>query len=273
MAFTLGPRAIEAGYRLKAYDEIGSTNAEALSLARAGDAGGVWVVSDRQTAGRGRRGSQWSTERGNLAASLLTVTSADPAAAATLGFVAGIALDAALRLAAPEVVARVALDGASGPGGRIALKWPNDVLLDGAKLAGILLEAEKAPDGRMAVVVGIGVNVRHAPTDLPYAAASLAGLGSGATAETLFSALSDCWRAAATEWDDGRGFPGVRERWLSRASGLGGAVAVRLGGEVARGVFETIDEAGRLVVRTDDGSRRAISAGEVHFGAAATART
>lgn len=272
MTFALGPKALAAGFRLAAFDDIGSTNAEALARARAGDAGSLWVVSDRQTAGRGRRGSAWSTERGNLAASLLTLTAAEATAAATLGFVAGIALDAALRLAAPEVVAAIALDGASGPNGRIALKWPNDVLLDGAKLAGILLEAERAPDGRMAVVVGIGVNVRHAPTDLPYAASSLAGLGSAASAATVFSALSDCWCEAAAAWDDGRGFPAVRERWLERASGLGGAVAVRLGGEVARGVFETIDETGRLVVRTDDGARRTITAGEVHFGAAGTAR-
>jgi BirA family biotin operon repressor/biotin-[acetyl-CoA-carboxylase] ligase len=273
MAFALGREAVAAGYRLAAFDEIGSTNAEALARARAGDEGRLWVVSDRQTAGRGRRGSRWSTERGNLAASLLAVVSADASIAATLGFVAGIALDAALRRAAPEVVASIALDGAAGAGGRLALKWPNDVLLDGAKLAGILLEAERTPDGRMAVVVGIGVNVRHAPADLPYPAASLAGLGSAATAETLFEALSDGWCAAAAAWDEGRGFAAVRTQWLARASGLGGAVAVRLGGEVARGVFETIDEAGRLVVRTDDGGRRAISAGEVHFGAAATART
>ncbi len=272
MAFTLGPDARSAGYRLAAFDEIGSTNAEALARARAGDPGHLWVVSDRQTAGRGRRGNAWSTERGNLAASLLMLTAADASAVATLGFVAGIALDAALRHAAPEVEARVALDGAAGGGDRIALKWPNDVLLDGAKLAGILLEAEKAPDGRMAVVVGIGVNVRHAPTDLPYPAASLAGLGAAAGAEMVFAALSECWCEAAAAWDDGRGFPAVRARWLDRASGLGGAVAVRIDGEVTRGVFETIDETGRLVVRTESGARRTITAGEVHFGAAGTAR-
>jgi biotin-(acetyl-CoA carboxylase) ligase len=139
---------------------------------------------------------------------------------------------------------RFALDGAHGNGDRIALKWPNDVLLDGAKLAGILLEAEKAPDGRMAVVVGIGVNVRHAPTDLPYPAASLAGLGSAADAEAVFAALSECWCEAAAAWDDGRGFPAVRARWLERASGLGGQVAVRIDGEVTRGIFETIDDTG-----------------------------
>jgi BirA family biotin operon repressor/biotin-[acetyl-CoA-carboxylase] ligase len=274
MAFTLGPDAHSAGYRLAAFDEIGSTNAEALARARAGDPGRLWVVSDRQTAGRGRRGNAWSTERGNLAASLLTITDADAPAVATLGFVAGVALDAALRRAAPEVVTAIALDGAAGVGGdRIALKWPNDVLLDGAKLAGILLEAERAPDGRMAVVVGIGVNVRHAPTDLPYPAASLAGLGAAAGAEAVFAALSESWCEAAAAWDDGRGFPAVRARWLARASGLGGAVAVRIDGAVTRGVFETIDDTGRLVVRTENGARRTITAGEVHFGAAGTART
>lgn len=273
MAFTLGPEALAAGYRLAAFDEIGSTNAEALARARAGDPGRLWIVSDRQTAGRGRRGSAWSTERGNLAASLLTITSAEAPAVATLGFVAGVALDAALRRVAPDVTAAIALDSAAGGGDRIALKWPNDVLLDGAKLAGILLEAEKAPDGRMAVVVGIGVNVRHAPAGLPYPAASLAGLGAVAGAEEVFAALAECWCETAASWDEGRGFPAVRARWLERASGLGGTVAVRIDGEVTRGVFETIDETGRLIVRTESGARRTITAGEVHFGAAGTART
>src|SRR5262245_39218761 len=111
MDFALGSKALKAGYRLSTFPEIGSTNAEALAAARTGDPGRHWFVSDRQTAGRGRRGRAWSTPSGNLAASLLLVVSVDPGAAASLGFVAGLALDEALRDVAPSLAVRIALDG------------------------------------------------------------------------------------------------------------------------------------------------------------------
>jgi BirA family biotin operon repressor/biotin-[acetyl-CoA-carboxylase] ligase len=154
----------------------------------------------------------------------------------------------------------------------LRLKWPNDVLVDGAKVAGILLEAMSLPGGLTAVVIGIGVNVAHAPDGLPYPATSLVACGSDVTAEQLFTALAEAWVAQAELWDGGRGFPAVRRQWLRRAAGLGAPIAVRLGEAVVRGTFETIDEDGMLVVRTRDGAARKIAAGEVHFGAAATAR-
>lgn len=258
MGFALSPRAVEAGYRLRAYDTIGSTNAEALALGRAGESGRLWVVSDRQTAGRGRRGAAWSTPPGNLAASLLIETSVPPAVAATLGFVAGVALSRAV-----EAVA--------GGCARYALKWPNDLLADGAKLAGILLETEAAPRGRI-VVLGIGVNVTASPADVPYPATSLAALGARASAEGVFRALSDAWIECEALWDEGRGMARIRERWLHAAAGLGQPVAIRIGAGTATGIFETIDEAGQLVLRQADGAARVVAAGEVHFGAAATAR-
>jgi BirA family biotin operon repressor/biotin-[acetyl-CoA-carboxylase] ligase len=155
---------------------------------------------------------------------------------------------------------------------RLRLKWPNDVLLDGAKLAGILLEAEPLPDGRFAVVVGIGVNVVAAPDGLPYPATALQTLGIGIQATQLFQALSDGWANVERVWNNGRGFAAVRRLWLDRAAGLGEDVAVRVGDEVYSGVFETIDEEGRLVIRSHNGMMRTIAAGEVHFGATATAR-
>ena len=259
---SLAPEARAGGYRLETHDRLPSTMSEATARARAGDLGPLWIVAGEQTAGRGRRGSAWSTPRGNLAASLVYPLGAiAPEEVATLGFVAGVALGEAL----DDV-------GAGGPavqGFRIALKWPNDVLAGGAKLAGILLETENFPAGR-AVVIGIGVNVASAPEGLPYPATSLVQLGCRAGVADLFTALSRRFAAAAHAWE-AEGFPAIRARWLARASGLGGPVAVRLGAETARGTFETIDEAGRLVVRATDGSRRTVSAGEVHFGAAASA--
>lgn len=277
MRFTLGPAARAGGYRVLAYDSIGSTNAEAMSICRAGDSGGLWVVSAHQTAGRGRRGGHWETPPGNLAASLLQVVDNAPAVAATLGFVAGLALDDALRRIVPALSVRIVVDGIEPAratrGDRLRLKWPNDVLLDGGKLAGILLEAEPLPDGRLAVVVGIGVNVTSAPDDLPYPTSSIASLATGIDASDVFSALSDAWAGWERLWAEGAGFARIRTLWLDRAAGLGEDVAVRVGDDVCSGVFDTIDDAGRLVVRTNDGTLRTISAGEVHFGAFATVRT
>jgi BirA family biotin operon repressor/biotin-[acetyl-CoA-carboxylase] ligase len=270
MPFTLGLKALAAGYRLSAYETIGSTSAEALDRAKGGDPGRLWVVSTSQTAGRGRRGRAWETPRGNLAASLLMSGPVDPQQSARLGFAAGLALESAIRACAPGVAVRLGMDRGASVGTGLRLKWPNDVLVDGAKVAGILLEAVTTREmTRMAI--GIGVNVEHSPEGLPYPATSLAACGAPITAEQLFEALSDAWIEQDEIWDSGRGFPVIRSRWLERAAGLGAAIAVGVGDTTHRGTFETIDEEGRLILRGADGSARAITAGEVHFGAASTA--
>jgi len=276
MDFALGPKARAAGYRLKAFDTIGSTNVEAMSRARDGDAGRLWIVSGYQSAGRGRRGRAWQTPDGNLAASLLQVVNCPSNIAATLGFVAGLALDEAVRRIAPDLAVAVGVDGVDGgdraQGGRLRLKWPNDVLLDGGKLAGILLEAETVGTGALAVVVGIGVNISEVPRELPYRATALCELGIAANADDVFQALSDAWAGAERVWNEGKGFPEIRKLWLDRAAGIGEEVAVRIGDEVLRGVFDTIDSEGRLVIREASGALRTISAGEVHLGTVAAER-
>src|ERR1700730_174559 len=200
MAFTLGPRAISAGYRLAAFDSIGSTNAEALSRARDGECGPIWFVTSEQTAGRGRRNRSWIAPRGNLASSILEVTDVSPAVAATLGFAAGLALEAALQKASMEA----SLRSAGSDDMKFSLKWPNDVLAGQKKLAGILLEAEVVPGDRLAVVVGIGTNVVAAPEGTPTPATSLRAIGVDIGAEELFSTLSDSWTAFYVLWDQGR---------------------------------------------------------------------
>jgi BirA family biotin operon repressor/biotin-[acetyl-CoA-carboxylase] ligase len=254
MAFALSERARTAGYRVLSFDEVGSTNEEALSRARAGEGGPLWVAALRQTAGRGRRGSGWQTARGNLAATLLLRAGYTPAQAATLGFVAGLAAHEALRICAPET--------------RTELKWPNDILANGGKLCGILLESEKSNEGS-AIVIGIGINVESAPSDLPYPAASLAALGSDVRPEQLFEALADSWIGYFEMWDDGRGMAQIRSHWLERAAGIGGAVTARMGLQSVSGIFETLDENGRLMLRRADNSLMPVSAGEVYFGDAA----
>ena len=271
--FWLGPKAAIRGYRVHGFDSVGSTSTEAAKAAQAGDVGDVWFCALEQTAGRGRRGRPWQTIHGNLAASLLVVPECDPAIAATLGFVAGVALHRALGDFVPGARLKTGIDGAEFAGGRIALKWPNDVLADGGKLSGMLLEAQKRPDGGLAIVIGIGVNVVAAPDGLPYPATSLKQLGIEADAAKVFGALSDAWVDAYEAWDQGRGIGAILEQWRAAAAGIGGEVAVSRDGDVVRGIFETIDEAGRLIVRANDTSRIAITAGDVHFGTTASHRS
>ena len=274
MGFALPEKALEGGYRLVEFETVGSTNAEALNYARAGDPGPVWVVTDEQTAGRGRRGRPWATPKGNLGASLLiTLDASHHNHAATAGFAAGLALHGALERLIPGSPVRLGLDGGAlaAPGGRFALKWPNDLVAGGAKVAGILLESHAREDGRLAVVIGIGVNVVHPPEDVPYPVTSLTALGVEADAARLFSELADCWMEVEAAWAQGRGMGRIREMWLERSAGLGEAVAVKYGERVLRGTFESIDEGGRLLVRLPEGGVEAIAAAEVHFGAVASA--
>jgi BirA family transcriptional regulator, biotin operon repressor / biotin---[acetyl-CoA-carboxylase] ligase len=273
--FALGSKAQRAGYRLTGFDTVGSTNTEALAAAAVGDPGNLWFAALRQTAGRGRRGRQWISPSGNLAASLLVVPDASPETVATLGFVAGVALNRALSTILPEGSIRIGVDGADSADGRsrIALKWPNDVLADGAKLAGILLEATRMPSGDTAIVVGCGVNVVAAPQGVPYPATSLRDMGVVSMAEDIFSALSDAWVEAFALWDHGRGVGDILELWRTAAAGIGAPVAVTQDGLVRRGIFETIDQSGRLIIRDETGARFPITAGDVHFGATASARS
>lgn len=185
MAFALGPRAASAGYKLAAFERTGSTNTEAIEHARRGERGPMWFVTSEQTAGRGRRQRAWIAPRGNLAASVLEVLDVAPSVAATIGFAAGLAEEAALEKVSLEAALRL---GEGRP--RYALKWPNDVLAGGKKLVGIGLEAEAIGE-RLAIVVGIGTNVVAAPEGTPTPAVSLAALGVQISAEELFSALSD----------------------------------------------------------------------------------
>src|SRR5229473_2222965 len=266
MAFSLGPRAVSAGYRLTAFDSTGSTNTEALAHARAGEHGPMWFVTSEQTAGRGRRHRPWIAPRGNLASTVLEVMDVSPAVAATLGFAAGLAIETALQ----KVSVEASLRSAGSEDMKFSLKWPNDILAGRQKLVGIGLEAEAVADNRLAVVVGIGTNVVAAPEGLPTPATSLAALGVHIGAEELFAALSEAWAEFRGLWDNGRGFGEIRRLWLERAAGLGQPVAIQSGGSTVEGTFDTIDESGCMIIRTSEGRRVPISAGDVYFGSAAS---
>ncbi|MBX9711714.1 MAG: biotin--[acetyl-CoA-carboxylase] ligase [Xanthobacteraceae bacterium] len=269
MNFALGQRAISSGTRLEVFDRIESTNSDALARIRAGERGPLWLVTAHQTAGRGRRHRAWISPPGNLAASIIETVDVPPAVAATLGFAAALALDAALQRMSMETMIRH--EGLRHDGGKaFALKWPNDVLFGGDKVAGILLETDRVQDG-LSVVIGMGVNIVSAPQGTPYPATSLAAQGVAASAEDAFTVLSDSWAEFFSLWDSGHGFPKIRDLWLDRAAGLGEPVTIRNGETLLSGTFETIDDSGCLILQAADGQRLSIAAGDVHFGAMSSA--
>jgi BirA family transcriptional regulator, biotin operon repressor / biotin---[acetyl-CoA-carboxylase] ligase len=245
----LDPRAAAAGVRLVAHAVLGSTNAEALNLARHGERGPLWVTAARQTAGRGRRGRAWISEPGNLYASLLL---AAPAAAKhwpELSFVAALAVH--------DAVVEVAADCKQ----LLAIKWPNDLLLGGAKFAGVLIEGEGGDEG--AVAVGIGINCANHPADTDYPATDLAAAGAPVSPQIVFAALSLKMLGRLAQWNGGDGFSTIRADWLARAAGIGGDVVVHLADGAIAGRFEALDATGALVLRLPDGSARTIAAGDV----------
>lgn len=240
---------------IEAYDELDSTNAEARRRAEAGEVGPVWITAAEQTAGRGRRGRDWSSPRGNLFATLLTLTDRTPAEAAQLSFVAALA---ACDLA----------DTCLG-GGAARLKWPNDVLVHGRKAVGILVESGARADGRLWLAVGIGVNLRHAPQDVERPAAAFAEHMAGPPPEPVaalevLAAAFERWRLA---WST-QGFAPISEGWSQRATGIGQRCEARLPHRTLSGVAEGLDHDGALRLRLDDGALERITAGDVFFGEA-----
>ncbi|MFO1103900.1 MAG: biotin--[acetyl-CoA-carboxylase] ligase [Methylocystis sp.] len=247
------------GVRLLALESVDSTNAEARRLIETGERGPLWVVAARQTGGRGRLGRQWVSPPGNLHASFILGDFGASDIAPQLGFVAGVAALRALREATGEV-------------GRFALKWPNDLLLEGAKLGGILLENVSAPTGdarapvASVAIIGIGVNCAEAPKNLPFEANALTSVGPNAPgAATVFSHLSDAIVEALDLWRGGEGFAQIREAWLDHAAYLGAHIRVELPRETVEGRFATIDAAGRLILATHSGER-VVEAGDVSLG-------
>ena len=240
------------GYALREWIEIDSTNEEARRLAASGERGPIWLRADRQTAGRGRRGRTWESPIGNLAATLLISPGKPASECAQISFVTAIA----------------AADAAAGfaANAEIKVKWPNDVLANGRKLAGILLESASGGDGALTfLAIGIGMNLAHFPPDTEFPATSLAALGVSAPSPS--AALTQL-AAHFAKWYDVwmmNGFSPIQDAWLARAAGLGSRIRARLTHEETSGVFEGIDNTGALILREAQGRTRTIAAGEVFF--------
>lgn len=251
----LDPRASAAGVRLVALDTLGSTNADALARARRGERGPLWITAVQQNAGRGRRGREWTSEPGNLHASLLLTNPALAEYWPELSFVAVLAIHDAVVEVAPTLKPQ------------LAIKWPNDMLLSGAKFAGILIEGEGVGEGEGAVVVGIGVNCASHPAATEHAATDLTAAGAAVTPEALFAALSNKMMGRLAQWNSGDGFSTIRADWLARAAGLGQEIVVKLPDRELAGIFEALDQRGGLVLRRSDGSAATITAGDVFMPA------
>ncbi len=256
----LDPAAAAAGFRLSDHDTLPSTNTEALALARRGETGPLWVTARQQTAGRGRRGNAWISTPGNLYATLLVCDPAVPENAPQLSFVAALAVFDAI------------VDRATALREKLALKWPNDILCGGRKLAGILIESE-ATNTRLAVAIGIGVNCIQHPVETDFPATDLATADEAVSAEDLLFALSGTMARRLAQWSRGDDFQSIRADWLERAMGIGGEMRVRLPkNREFVGRAEALDDRGRLLLRLADGTLQTITAGDV-FPVAASGQT
>ena len=245
-----------AGTGREVHAVLDSTNAEALRRAAAGETGPLWLLARAQTAARGRRGRAWAMPPGNFAATLLLRPGDPPAAAALRSFVAALGLHDALA-------------AATGRPERFALKWPNDVLLGGRKLAGILLETHAPPGGPLALAIGFGVNLAAAPDPAALEPDALAPVGLAAATGLALDPedLLDLLAPAVTRWETrlrAEGFAPVREAWLARAARLGEPLRARTPAHEFEGRFETIDATGALVLATASG-RVALPAAEIRF--------
>ncbi|MFZ5674239.1 MAG: biotin--[acetyl-CoA-carboxylase] ligase [Pseudomonadota bacterium] len=238
--------------RLLHFEAIDSTNAEAHRLANDGERGPLWIVGDLQSQGRGRLGRHWVSEPGNLYATFVFTLQGTALTASQVGFVAALAIrDTALALLprkAPPVM----------------IKWPNDVQLGGAKLAGILVETvAQSTVGQVTVAVGMGLNLAHAPEDTPYPATALARHGAAVTPREGLDVLDGALSYWLSVWEEGRGFAAVRESWLKDAAGLGEEFTATVNNSEIRGRFESLGEDGAMILALADGSLKSIHSGEV----------
>jgi BirA family biotin operon repressor/biotin-[acetyl-CoA-carboxylase] ligase len=241
------------------FAELDSTNAEAMRSAVAGERGPLWITAARQSAGRGRAGRAWESDDGNLYASLLVSLSAPAPKAYQLSLVAGVFVHDALCAVLP-----------TAEHGALRLKWPNDILIGGAKAGGILIESTvvtrerdglPAPSGesggmRLAAIIGVGINIASYPEGLDRPATSLAAHGATPAPEALLARIADAADHWLSVWRNGEDFAAIRKAWLMRAHPIGERMSVNTGSERVTGTFEGLDADGGLLIDAGAGIRR-----------------
>ncbi len=250
-------KSAAGGVHRIALDVVESTNDEVMNRAAEGADLPLWVTAERQTVGRGRQGAHWASEKGNLYASV------------------AISLDRGRRLSDLPIIASVALYDAlcillsDEFASRLAIKWPNDILFAGRKVAGILAESQNVGADGFHAVVGFGVNLKTHPKETRYPATDFATEGVILEPENVFHGLASSMGVRLVQWQDepATDFQKIRTDWLARASGVGRPIDIRLPGETLSGRFLDMDDQGRLILQLTGGEVRKVSAGEVFFTA------
>lgn len=237
------------GFSLERYPSVGSTNDLAMRHLREGGADRHFVIADRQEQGRGRLGRVWISKPGNLFASLALRDPCEIQKGFQLGFVAALVIYQSL----------VKIGAQS-----LSLKWPNDVLMKGAKISGILIEGSKLSDGTFGAVVGTGINLADHPSDTPYPATDLATEGLAISVDAFLPHYLAEWNEMLGRFDHGRGFDVIRAAWLTYAKGLGEPISVRGQTGSREGIFTGLDKDGRLLL-DENGRVSPVVAGDVSF--------
>jgi len=238
-------------YHLLAFDSLDSTNEEAKRLAKAGGAHGAVIWAKKQTGGKGRMGREWVSQDGNLFVSILLKPEKPLAELPQLSFVAAVAVVEAL-------AALFERDH------KLAVKWPNDVLLDEKKLSGILLESFPCEvDGKRWVVVGVGVNVDSHPNNVQFPATCLTEAGVElVSAKIVLSRFIHHFIECYNEWSN-KGFAPTRKRWLSYAWGMKKEITAKLPDGDLTGIAMEIDAAGNLILKDKDGEKHTVYAADI----------
>ena len=246
--------AIVDSLRIFRYSVLGSTNDQTRTLISAGKVPPNFiVVASKQTSGRGRAGKAWQSMPGNLFCSFALAPSVPAIRLSEISLVVAVALQAAIASVLPF---------SSKP----KIKWPNDILIDGSKISGILLEVMKTPGQDCSTVItGVGVNIVSRPRSLDRPSTCLLDFGYAGDAQSFLEILTGQFLSCMAGWEK-NGFNSVRQAWLDHAVGLGEEIAIRCGNILQEGLFETLDGTGALVLRLPGGSLRTITAGDVFLG-------
>jgi BirA family transcriptional regulator, biotin operon repressor / biotin---[acetyl-CoA-carboxylase] ligase len=236
------------------YSTIDSTNLEARRLFDAGEPGPLFLLADEQTAGKGRLDRNWASLRGNCYSTLILPLAAEIAVVPQIGFV--------VALAVADVVGNYDI--------KAQLKWPNDVLVGGAKIAGILCEVLSQQP--LTIAIGCGINVAHAPTGLTYPATCLVAKGATATRDDVFQSYSNALAYWLDLWNKGENFPTIRTAWTNLAIGIGETITMTTGTQHLTGTFEAITEQGAVMLKPPHGPPHILHAGDMHIPSLARLR-
>ncbi|WP_175868812.1 biotin--[acetyl-CoA-carboxylase] ligase [Bartonella gabonensis] len=261
MVYILSDFAQKQGYTVESYESVDSTNLIAQRKAQTGHQGYLWIVAQEQLQGRARRGRAWNSPKGNLYSSLLLIEDIVHQTAAQLGFVAGVSV--------AEAIKKFIKDEKQ-TNNIVSLKWPNDILLRGAKSSGILLEIFKLPSQQDALVIGIGINVKYNYEDALYPTSSLQNIGSHIEAEQLFTVLTESFSKNYLLWKQPKGYEIIRNKWLLYSAHLGKHVKVMNDEKIIEGIFDGLDRDFNCIIKQKNGQTAIITAGDVHFGSAAS---